>query len=68
VVKEEKRVQDPRRCLRNPDFALQQRAEKQHDQLTNDQRALLRSRGDVIGKALADLDSLTVEKVHEAMG
>ncbi|KAH8909814.1 hypothetical protein BR93DRAFT_976027 [Coniochaeta sp. PMI_546] len=57
----------------SPDIAYQisdrlyAKAARQNADLTDDERALLLSRGDVFGKALANPDSLTIEEMHEVM-
>ncbi|KAH9232411.1 hypothetical protein K456DRAFT_54166 [Colletotrichum gloeosporioides 23] len=43
------------------------KAQNQQDRLTNEERQLLLSRGDVVGKALARPDSLTTEEMHQAL-
>ncbi|KAE9566888.1 hypothetical protein CGCF415_v008856 [Colletotrichum fructicola] len=43
------------------------KAKNQQDRLTNEERQLLLSRGDVVGKALARPDSLTTEEMHQAL-
>ena len=59
--------------FRGPDKAyeipkeLYQKAEKTNDQLTEEERALLLSRGDVVGKALAHPDSLTLKERYEVL-
>lgn len=52
-----------------PEFAhvpheLYAKAEEHQDQLTQDERALLASRGDLVGKVLGYPDSLTPEEIH----
>lgn len=59
--------------VRGPDKAyeipksLYEKAEKQNDQLTDDERALLLSRGDVVGKALANPKSLTEAELYQVI-
>ncbi len=48
--------------------ALYVNANAHHDQLTPEERALLLSRGDVVGKALAQPDALTAAEAHEILG
>ncbi|KAK1852831.1 glucan -beta-glucosidase [Colletotrichum chrysophilum] len=43
------------------------KAQNQQDRLTNEERQLLLSRCDVVGKALARPDSLTTEEMHQAL-
>ncbi|TQN70216.1 hypothetical protein CSHISOI_05333 [Colletotrichum shisoi] len=43
-------------------LTLYAKAHSHPDQLTQDERGLLNSRGDVVGKALADPDSLTPDE------
>ncbi|KAL0930070.1 uncharacterized protein CTRU02_214890 [Colletotrichum truncatum] len=43
------------------------KAEKHQDQLTLEERQRLLSRGDVVGKALAYPDSLTIDEIHEVL-
>jgi hypothetical protein len=58
---------------KGPDIAYQitdrlyAKAAKQNADLTDDERALLLSRGDVFGKALANPDSLTIQEMHQVM-
>ncbi len=47
--------------------SLYQKAQTQNDQLTDAERALLRSRGDLVGRALADPDALTTEEAYRVM-
>jgi hypothetical protein len=47
--------------------ALYEKAEKQQADLADDERALLLSRGDVVGKALASPASLTRDEIHQAL-
>ena len=47
--------------------ALYDKAQKQQDQLTNDERVLLLSRGDVFGKALAHPESLTLAERYKVL-
>lgn len=47
--------------------ALYEKAQNQQDKLTGDERALLLSRGDLAGKALAQPASLTLEERYEVM-
>ncbi|KAK1995812.1 hypothetical protein LX36DRAFT_659222 [Colletotrichum falcatum] len=47
--------------------ALYIKAQTQQDQLTDQERQLLSSRGDVVGKALARPDSLTTDELHRAL-
>ncbi len=47
--------------------ALYVKAETQNNQLTDAERALLRSRGDLVGRALADPDTLTIEEAYRVM-
>lgn len=47
--------------------ALYVKAQNQQDQLTQEERRLLLSRGDVVGKALADPDSLTADETHQIL-
>ncbi|KAK1762165.1 WSC domain-containing protein [Phialemonium atrogriseum] len=59
--------------VRGPDKAyeipksLYEKAEKHNDQLTDDERALLLSRGDVVGKALANPKSLTEAELYQVI-
>ncbi|KAL2131402.1 hypothetical protein VTI74DRAFT_5158 [Chaetomium olivicolor] len=46
--------------------SLYDKARDHQDQLTKEERQLLLSRGDVLGKALAYPDSLTTDEIHEA--
>ncbi|WQF89429.1 hypothetical protein CDEST_14443 [Colletotrichum destructivum] len=48
-------------------LALYAKAQSHHDQLTQDERSLLNSRGDVVGKALANPDSLTPDETHQVL-
>ena len=48
--------------------ALSVKANARHDQLTPEERALLLSRGDPVGKALAQPDALTAAEAHEIVG
>ncbi|KAK3301715.1 uncharacterized protein B0T15DRAFT_514968 [Chaetomium strumarium] len=48
--------------------SLYDKARDHQDQLTDEERQLLLSRGDVLGKALAYPDSLTTDEIHEARG
>ncbi|KAK3311649.1 uncharacterized protein B0T15DRAFT_389398 [Chaetomium strumarium] len=48
--------------------SLYDKTRDHQDQLTEAERQLLLSRGDVLGKALAYPDSLTTEEIHEARG
>ncbi len=43
------------------------KAAKQNADLTDDERTLLLSRGDVFGKALGSPDSLTIQEMHQVM-
>ncbi|KIN05327.1 hypothetical protein OIDMADRAFT_51138 [Oidiodendron maius Zn] len=62
-----------RRQFRGPTVAydipasLYKKAQTQQDQLTDDERALLLSRGDVVGKALAQPASLTPAERYEVL-
>ncbi|KAF6840969.1 hypothetical protein CMUS01_03742 [Colletotrichum musicola] len=47
--------------------SLYVKAELRQDELTEDERALLLSRGDVVGKALARPGELTAEEAHEVL-
>ena len=47
--------------------SLYEKAQTQNDQLTEAERALFRSRGDLIGRALADPDALTTDEAYRAM-
>lgn len=47
--------------------ALYGKAQDQQDHLTAEERQLLLSRGDVVGKALAYPDSLTADEMHQAL-
>ncbi|WYZ42186.1 hypothetical protein EsH8_V_001081 [Colletotrichum jinshuiense] len=47
--------------------ALYDKAENHQDQLTEEERRLLLSRGDVVGKALANPDSLTADEMHQVL-
>ncbi|KAL2170373.1 hypothetical protein VTG60DRAFT_4959 [Thermothelomyces hinnuleus] len=47
--------------------SLYDEARDYQDQLTEEERQLLLSRGDVLGKALAYPDSLTTEEIHKAL-
>ncbi|KAK2028644.1 hypothetical protein LX32DRAFT_719920 [Colletotrichum zoysiae] len=47
--------------------ALSIKAQTQQDQLTDEERQLLHSRGDVVGKALARPDALTTDELHRAL-
>ena len=47
--------------------SLYLKAATMHDKLTDAERALLRSRGDLVGRALADPDTLTEEEAYRAM-
>ncbi len=46
---------------------LYEKAQDRQNQLTDAERRLLLSRGDVIGKALADPASLTADEIHEVL-
>ena len=46
---------------------LNEKAKNNNADLTDEERALLLSRADLIGKALANPDSLTLEEVHEIL-
>lgn len=46
---------------------LYEKAQKENDQLTDDERALLLSRGDVVGKALANPKSLTEAELYQVL-
>ncbi|OIW30113.1 hypothetical protein CONLIGDRAFT_632212 [Coniochaeta ligniaria NRRL 30616] len=46
---------------------LYAKAAKQNPDLTDDERVLLLSRGDVFGKALAHPDSLTIQEMYQVM-
>jgi hypothetical protein len=48
--------------------SLYDKARDHQDQLTEEERQQLLSRGDVLGKALAYPDSLTTDEIHEAQG
>ncbi|KAF6806220.1 hypothetical protein CPLU01_15921 [Colletotrichum plurivorum] len=48
--------------------SLYVKAELRQDELTEGERALLLSRGDVVGKALARPGELTAEEAHEVLG
>ncbi|KAI9154793.1 putative het domain-containing protein [Paramyrothecium foliicola] len=65
---EERRAERARQI---PDYgipkALYLKAQDEHDQLTDEERALLLSRGDIIGKALAYPDSVALEEMHEVL-
>lgn len=55
---------------RRPSFSnipddLYKKAAVHQDQLTDEERQLLLSRGDLVGKVLGDPDSLTNEEIHE---
>jgi hypothetical protein len=69
----ERQARERQRQFRGPDKAyeiskeLYEKAEKTNDQLTEEERALLLSRGDVVGKALAHPDSLTVEERYRVL-
>jgi hypothetical protein len=69
----ERQATERERQFRGPDKAyeiskeLYEKAEKANDQLTEEERALLLSRGDVVGKALAHPDSLTVEERYKVL-
>ena len=43
------------------------KAQTQNDQLTDAERALLRSRGDLTGRALAEPDALTIEEAYRVI-
>ncbi|KAF4807592.1 hypothetical protein CGCSCA5_v013252 [Colletotrichum siamense] len=47
--------------------ALYIKAQNQQNQLTDEERQLLLSRGDVVGRALAHPDSLTTDEMHQAL-
>lgn len=59
-------IRGPRYCLHNPQGGYK-KAEKQQDQLTDNERALLLSRSDVVGKALAHPELLTLEECHKVL-
>jgi hypothetical protein len=69
----ERQARERQRQFRGPDKAyeiskeLYEKAEKTNDQLTEEERALLLSRGDVVGKTLAHPDSLTVEERYRVL-
>jgi hypothetical protein len=69
----EEREAERDREFRGPEKAyeipgeLYEKAEKDNDKLTEEERALLLSRGDVVGKALACPDKLTLEEQYEAL-
>ncbi len=69
----EERQAEHAREVRGPEKAyeipgeLYEKAEKDNDKLTEEERALLLSRGDVVGKALAHPDELTQEEQYEAL-
>ncbi|GJD04005.1 amino acid permease [Colletotrichum higginsianum] len=48
-------------------LTLYAKAQSHQDQLTQDERSLLNTRGDVVGKALADPDSLTPDETHQVL-
>lgn len=48
--------------------SLYDKARDHQDQLTEEERQLLLSRGDVLGKVLAYPDSLTADEIYEACG
>ena len=64
----ERQVAERDRQFRGPDkayeipAALYEKAEKHNDRLTDDERALLLGRGDVVGKALARPDELSLSE------
>jgi hypothetical protein len=47
--------------------ALYEKARHQQSQLTDEERHLLLSRGDLVGKALVSPDSLTTHEIHEIL-
>ena len=47
--------------------SLYDKAQNQNDQLTDLERDLLRSRGDLVGRALADPDALTLDEAYRTM-
>lgn len=47
------------------DEALYAKAETRNTELSDEERALLLRRGDVMGKALAHLESLTTEETYK---
>lgn len=47
--------------------ALYVKAQNHQDQLTQEERRLLLSRGDIVGKALADPDFLTADETHQIL-
>lgn len=60
-----RRPRSPEQAYEIP-IAFYMKAETTNDQLTDEERALLLSRGDVVGKALAHPDSLTLEERYAA--
>ncbi|KAK6208518.1 hypothetical protein QIS74_12036 [Colletotrichum tabaci] len=48
-------------------LTLYAKAQSHQDQLTQDERSLLNTRGDVVGKALADPDPLTPDETHQVL-
>ncbi|KAK3937476.1 hypothetical protein QBC46DRAFT_392600 [Diplogelasinospora grovesii] len=69
----ERQATERERQFRGPDKAyeiskeLYEKAEKANGQLTEEERALLLSRGDVVGKALAHPDELTVDERYKVL-
>ncbi len=66
IAKRDKQFRGPDKAYEIP-LELYSKAEKDNDQLTAAERALLLSRGDVVGKALAHPDELTLEERYQAL-
>ena len=64
---EQRREHHKQLALRGIPEDLYDKAEDHQDQLTEEERQLLLSRGDVIGKALADFTSLADDEIHEIL-
>ena len=66
IAKRDKQFRGPEKAYEIP-AELYQKAEKHNAHLTDAQRALLLSRGDVVGKALAHPDELTLEERYQVL-
>ncbi len=66
IAKRDKQFRGPEKAYEIP-AELYQKAEKHNAHLTDAERALLLSRGDVVGKALAHPEQLTLEERYQAL-